>query len=93
MRGGEPCALQRIDECQSGRAGGAFADMALVATAPRVMDCEEVEPAVLQQAQGEVYSTYERLRAFLMDEAERLAPGRITYHGLHSVMVRTARAV
>lgn len=63
----------------------------MVASAPRVMDCEEGEPAVLQEAAGEVYSTYGGLRLFLMDEAERLAPRRITYHDLHSVMVRLLR--
>jgi hypothetical protein len=62
----------------------------LVTQEKRILDSQEGQPQLALLAAGALYTTYAQLRQFLMSEVERLAPGRVTFHGRHRLMVRTS---
>ena len=53
----------------------------------RVVECLKPKPEVAPLDAAQVYTTYGRLKQFLITEVERLMPGRISFHAKHRLEV------
>jgi hypothetical protein len=69
-------------------AGPAFGKFVQVTSETRVVEAIAPRPEAVPLPGAQLYTTYSRLKRFVIEELERLVHGRVTYHSEHRLVVR-----